>query len=124
MKIVNLTQHNPTQEQIQAGVFNLPQRNYDSIKELITFSSDYTYETLLDVAQRIRAVLKYDGIKAAMIGGMPSFMPVLEKELLDNGISVYYAKSERVSEDQAQEDGTVRKVAIFKHAGFYIVHPK
>lgn len=37
MVILNLTQHNPTPEQIEAGVVNLPDEMWARVRELLTF---------------------------------------------------------------------------------------
>ena len=53
-----------------------------------------------------------------MIGGMPSFMPVLESVLISKGIKVGYACTERKSVDK-EVDGKIIKTAVFVHAGMY-----
>lgn len=45
MKIVNLTQHFPTQEQLDAGVFN--PEDWGAVKELLTFNSIPTRREIL-----------------------------------------------------------------------------
>ena len=59
----------------------------------------------------------YYGV-AVMLGGAPWMMSALEKAAHLGGLSVCYAFSKRVSEEQHQPDGTVRKVNTFKHQGF------
>ena len=56
-----------------------------------------------------------------MIGGMPSFMPVLESVLVSKGLKVGYACTDRVSKDIIK-DGEVVKTSIFVHAGMYWVN--
>ena len=53
-----------------------------------------------------------------MLGGAPFFMIVLHEMLADNGINPVYAFSVRESEEQVQADGSVKKVAVFRHRGF------
>ena len=45
-------------------------------------------------------------------------MIILHQILADNGINPVYAFSVRESEEQVQADGSVKKVAVFRHRGF------
>jgi hypothetical protein len=53
-----------------------------------------------------------------MIGGAPFLMAGLEKALRCTGLRAIYAFSRRESVEAVQEDGSVRKVAVFRHLGF------
>ena len=53
-----------------------------------------------------------------MIGGAPFLMGALESALLDYGITPVYAFSKRESVEEVQKDGSVKKINIFRHAGF------
>ena len=115
--IINLTQHAPTQDQQDAGVFNPTQ--WDAIKVLSTFDEMPTYSRCFFRAREIAQIAKSSGATSAMIGGAPFFMRHLEDALHMQGISALYAFSVRESTEQAQPDGSVRKVNLFKHVGFY-----
>lgn len=54
----------------------------------------------------------------AMIGGAPFLMASLERALAAVQMRAVYAFSVRVSAEQAQPDGSVRKVQTFRHAGW------
>ena len=56
-----------------------------------------------------------------MIGGAPWLMSSIENALRDHRITPIYAFSVRESAEQVQPDGSVRKVNIFRHAGFVAV---
>lgn len=119
MAILNLTQHRCTREQLEEGIENVPSKYADQLERLLTFPADYTL-TCLSLTAKALAQLAYElRYDAAMIGGMPSLMSHLERELIALDISVGYARTERVSVDQAQPDGSVRKVSQFRHAGIY-----
>jgi hypothetical protein len=117
MNIVNLTQHAPTTEQHAAGVFNSPQ--WEAIKVLSTFDQLPTYSRCFFRAREIAQIAKASGARSAMIGGAPFFMRHLEDALHMQGIEALYAFSVRESTEQTQPDGSVRKVNVFKHVGFY-----
>ena len=119
MKIANITQHAATPEQVQDRVFDLLPEDRERLHKLITFPAQYTRQDLEVSAEGIVNLLKEYDCYSCMIGGMPSFMSVLEKALVKAGVAVCYARTERVSVDQAQPDGSVRKVAVFRHAGLY-----
>jgi hypothetical protein len=115
--IINLTQHAPTQDQQDAGVFNPTQ--WDAVKVLSTFEEMPTYSRCFFRAREIAQIAKSSGATSAMIGGAPFFMRHLEDALHMQGIAALYAFSVRESTEQTQPDGSVRKVNVFKHVGFY-----
>ena len=128
--IVNLTQHTATTDQIAAGVKDLPEELRSRIIGLLTFNdipqTDYDNpENEIRRAAREIARIASDflgGEGAAMIGGAPFLLPILAEELRASGIDPLLAFSRRETVEQTQPDGSVRKVAVFRHVGF-IRHP-
>ena len=127
--ILNLTQHNATATQIEAGINDLPVDFQTALKGLLTFPTQYTRADLEYRALQIHELIRdmcgehfgappKHALDGVMIGGMPSFMPVLEATLVSKGIRVGYACTERQSIDK-EIDGKVVKTAIFVHAGMY-----
>ena len=122
--ILNLTQHNATKDQINAGIVDLPAEFKTALVGAITFPATYTKSDLERKARQVLEVVRdYHGSEVAktasvMIGGMPSFMPVLERVLSEYGIKVGYACTERKSVDK-EVDGKIIKTAVFVHAGMY-----
>ena len=136
-RILNLTQHDPTPEQIEAGVTcgDIPnEQALVEFRKLLTFD---TLPTPLEVRQRAQQIAEYarktttlvdyggdsglcvnEPFSRAMIGGAPFLMPPLEEALRRVGITPLYAFSTRESVEQVQPDGSVRKVAVFRHQGF------
>jgi len=117
MKIVNLTQHEPTAEQTSAGVFN--SQYWNAIKKYGTFDAIPTYAGCFFRAKEIAQIAKASGATRAMIGGAPFFMRHLEDALRLQGIEALYAFSVRESVEETLPDGSVRKTNVFKHVGFY-----
>ena len=122
-KILNLTQHIATPEQTEAGVFEPSEEDKKEIQKLLTFEEIPDTKELGTRAYCIgRIAIHYfdDGASSgnAMIGGAPYFMNFLEDALKYEGIKPMYAFSKRESADQVQPDGSVIKVAVFKHCGF------
>lgn len=114
MSIVNITQHQPTTEQIEAGVVN--DANWEEIKSLLNFSELPSAEEISARAGRIaKLVACYN---TAMIGGAPFFMAPLQAALENEGVEVVYSYSQRVSVESTNENGDVVKTSVFKHAGF------
>lgn len=120
-KIINLTLHSATEDQLKEGVENY--RDMEMLKRVLTFIDIPDRKYLQYVADRLTSIAKLGGYKKAMIGGAVYFMPVLEKALLEAGITVCYAFSKRVCEETQLPDGSVEKKYIFKHLGFYEVKP-
>lgn len=126
--IVNLTQHQATPEQIAQGVVDLPAAERAVLQLLLTFGELPTAVEVSARAAEIAELAAHNGLsgdegdspmpEAAMIGGAPFLMGALERALKIVGIPAVYAFSVRESVDQPQPDGSVRKVAIFRHAGF------
>jgi hypothetical protein len=120
MRIINLTQHQATPEQLTEGVFEVVDK--DLVKTLLTFDDLPTEKDIIRRSAKLAAIaLAYDA-DAAMIGGAPYLMCHLETALLEEGISPMYSFSKRVSVESANEStGEVTKTNVFKHIGFYKV---
>ena len=114
--IINLTQHQPTPEQIAAGVMDSVMAA--EVKVLLTFLELPSREEIDERAESLALLAKAENADAALIGGAPYLMSSLEHKLHDWGITPLYSFTERVSEEQVQADGSVKKVAVFKHVGF------
>jgi len=139
MSIINLTQHPATNEQVSAGVFDLPPGLRGDLVAMLTFDALPGADEVRDRAHDIavmasmlasgedRAEEAGDEVAesdlgafalSAMIGGAPYLMAPLEIALREQGIEPVYAFSVRESTEQVQQDGSVRKVNTFRHAGF------
>jgi hypothetical protein len=113
--ILNLTQHPATAEQIAAGVVDGPR---EVIAPLLIFDYLPLASEIHERAMALTEIAVSKGAAAAMIGGAPFLMAPLEHHLQQRGIDPFYAFSRRVSVKQKQPDGSVRKVATFRHEGF------
>jgi len=127
--ILNLTQHNATPEQ-KAQLVVEPRMCKDKIRELLTFEEIPTREEIEARAKELARIATseasmYAGdtdneiwITRVMIGGAPYLMGALEKALRECGFTLVYAFSKRESEEIPQPDGSVKKIQVFRHAGF------
>ena len=117
--ILNLTQHAATAEQIAQGVGDLNPHHGEiqQLKNLLTFDSLPSAETVYERAYTIAALAQSYFVDVAMIGGAPYLMGALERALNKVGIKPLYAFSERVSVEKIV-DGVVVKTNEFKHIGF------
>lgn len=97
MRILNMTQHEATRDQIAAGVVQPVRADHERVKEIITF------EELPELSQ-----LKWRARRFAE----------LARALWESGIRFCCAFSQRDSIDETQPDGSVVKRTVFKHAGF------
>ena len=116
--ILNLTQHQATTEQISAGVIEPEVTDKKTICSLLTFEEIPSKSDLENRANALVAFVTKMGCRKAMVGGAPYLMSYLESALKSKGISPVYAFSKRESIDQPQPDGSVKKVAVFRHAGW------
>jgi len=114
MEIINLTQHEASEDQKRVGVVDLPEAEKNILKGLLTFDSIPNRNDLVARGAEVALLAKRSGGSAtAMIGGAPFFMSFLEKALIKRGITPLYAFSKRVA---VEKDG--KKVSIFVHEGF------
>ena len=116
MSILNLTQHDSTPEQRNQGV--VEPEDKATVRGLLTFNAIPSKEEMAERASKLAAVAVNEKCGSAMIGGAPYFMSALELALKERGVKPMYAFSVRESVDVAQADGSVRKMAIFRHLGF------
>jgi hypothetical protein len=116
MKILNLTQHTATADQVAAGV--VEPKDKKKIQEMLTFTEKPTAGEVLERAEALAEIARAEGATHAMIGGAPFLMGPLHQALLTKGIKPLYAFSVRESVEEVLPDGSVRKTQIFRHAGF------
>lgn len=122
--IINLTHHQPSVEQIAAGVFTSV--NNDRVQRLLDFHEMPNAALLKERARSLAelASREFDELgvptadRKAMVGSAPYFAAPLEAALLDAGIMPLYAYSVRDSVEEVQPDGTTIKINRFKHLGF------
>lgn len=76
----------------------------------------------LEVADELGAMAGWNEghrpLGQAMIGGAPYLVERLARRLKELEVTPLYATSERVSVEETQPDGSVRKVQVFQHLGF------
>jgi hypothetical protein len=123
MRILNLTQHGATQDQLENGVVDCVRT--DVLKTLLEVRELPSQEDLWMRANNLVTMVVHretgpdlpilDGV---MIGGAPYLMGVLEIALRRAGYRVFYAFSQREIVEESQPDGSVWKVAVFRHKGF------
>ena len=115
-RIINLTQHNASAEQREVGVYEPAEK--ERVKNLLTFEEIPDKETMSARATALAEIVIEEKTSIAMIGGAPYFMSTLESVLRKEGIHPVYAFSKRESVEKTLPDGSVEKIAVFKHCGF------
>ena len=133
MKILNLTHHSASQNQVDAGVIDLRPEVAAEVRDLLTFIAIPTAEESRDRAEAIAEIAaRYDladtneGIgeeftARAMIAGELWLMAPLEKALLARGITPMYAFSDPVTDEITLPDGSIKKLKMFRRVGFWEV---
>ena len=117
MKIVNLTQHTSSADQMAAGVVDLPEADRANVSALLTFDDLPGDDEVAHRAAAIAAVVAHS-CDCAMIGGAPYLMAPLIVALRAVGVEPVFAFSRRESTEIVQPDGSARKTAVFRHAGW------
>ena len=105
--ILNLTQHYATEDQIKAGVYDLQGEALPDSEEV-----NARAEKIAAIASQTQKT----GL--VMIGGALWLMYPLIKALVKRGLTPLFAYSERETVEEPQEDGSVKKIAVFRHKGF------
>jgi hypothetical protein len=118
MQILNLTQHPATEDQLRAGVIDLPEEERSRLQKLLTFDILPISKEIIERADSIAELAKKTGCDTAMIGGASYLMPTLERSLHSVGIHPVHAFSHRESVEQTDSSGVVRKINVFRHMGF------
>ena len=118
MQILNLTQHNSTPAQKEAGVIEPEVEDKELIKNLLTFDKIPCDTEIKAKATSLAKIAKKYGVPYAMIGGAPFLMAALEKALRAYKITPIYAFSKREVTETTLPDGSVEKKSVFKHIGF------
>lgn len=114
MKIFNLTQHAASPEQVRAGV--LEPADKAAVQVLLTFTEP---PEQTEIERRAHALADMaQGCEAAMIGGASYLMGPLEAVLAARGIRALHSFSRRESAEERQPDGSVKKVAVFRHVAW------
>jgi len=118
MTITNLTQHSSTPEQAAVGVRDLRPEHQERLRALLTFDILPSAQDVEKRAEEIAAFAATLGVETAMIGGAPFLMAPLIAALKVRWIECVFAFSSRESVETVLPDGSVRKTAVFRHAGF------
>lgn len=131
MKVLNLTQHTATPEQIEDGVVDLQGETREKVLSLLNFEQFPKRHDMLVRAEALARIAESaprntdrdgPGFSAVMIGGAPFFTPTLVSVLDRHGIMALCAFSKRESVEEQTPDG-VRKVSVFRHLGFVDARP-
>jgi len=118
MKILNLTLHKATQQQLDAGLVDLTGKHKVILDELLNFNYLPSTKDMMVRAYEISEIPDRLGYSLVMIGGAPFFMPYLEDALRSRVIVPLYSFSTRDSVEEKTQDGGTRKVSVFRHKGF------
>jgi hypothetical protein len=76
---------------------------------------------LYELASELISFIIENDYFPVQVGGSIAFQYTLGKIAADIPFAVKYAHSERVSIDEPQADGSVKKISVFKHIKFIIV---
>lgn len=119
--IWNATQHSATPEQKAQGVVDLPTEIREELCKHLTFEDIPGSEDLRMRSIAVVGLLMTCGAKPgdkAMLGGAPFFMEELSHSCREIGLVPVFAFSRRESAEQVMPDGSIKKVAVFRHLGF------
>lgn len=119
MRIINLTQHEATPDQIAAGVVEPSSSAKERIKKLLTFDELPSLDELFNRSYKLAEFA--ETYTYAMIGGAPYLMRNLELALEEAGVTPCYAFSVRRSEEITLPNGAVEKKVVFRHLGFFFI---
>lgn len=114
--------HSPTSEQIsEADGFVFLKDVNTALQDKLENSPD-DLASLNELATELLDFCKENEYNLYQPAGNPSFQFVLGSTAMNYlDVNIFYAYSERVSQDVAQPDGSIKKVSIFQHKKFICV---
>jgi len=117
-KILNLTQHEVTEEQKKAGVREVVSKA--RVRQLLTFEEIPSKKELRKRARELAWIAEAYNAECdrVMIGGAPYLMPFLERAIKRVGMTPVYAFSKRECIEKKMLDGSIKKIQVFRHIGF------
>jgi len=123
-KFLNCTNHKLTEAQIAdlkenwgvTEIINLPE-NLKALWSQIDPEAT-SFDVVLDVVTPVYKFADANDISIAMVMGEMSASYKLINYLKSDGVFIVVATSKRISQEVTQEDGSVRKVNVFKHIMF------
>jgi len=126
---LNLTQHAASADQIAAGVIDLDPEARAAVSALLTFDDCPSATDIAGRAHDLAVIAAWSDQRTdddtdavlydrVMIGGAPWLMAPLAAALKAEGLEPVFAFSRREAVEQVQPDGTIRKTAVFRHAGW------
>ncbi len=119
MTVLNLTQHDATPSQEEAGVVEAPPHRRRTIRHLLTIDQIPTAEEIQRRAESLAEIAADAGHPEAMIGGAGPLMRALRVALKRWGITPREAFAKREVTEVTEPDGRVVKTAVFVHAGWW-----
>ena len=123
-KVLNLTQHAATADQIAVGVYDLSVEDRKTLSNLLTFDD---LPSVADLEARAAKIADFAAYRVepddvddcwVMVGCASWFAGWLESALRQEGITPLHAFSRREAVDVKQPDGSTIKTAVFRHVGF------
>ena len=117
-RILNLTQHPATPDQIEDGVVEPSAEDKKAIQTTLTFEEIPSAVEIHGRATDLALIAERYKVAYAMIGGAPFLMSDLERALVQLGIGPLYAFSKRNCIETSQADGSGSKQQVFQPIGF------
>lgn len=123
LNVLNITQHQSTPDQKQAGVIDVSLDDQVQLKQLLTFQGLYDAKTITARVSELLCWLDelYPKSKVFLVGSMPpAANAILERMFKEKGHTCVYSVSDRICVETHQVDGSVKKEYQFKHLGFMV----
>ena len=116
MSILNLTHHDATLEQLEAGVVEPSDKA--TVRNLLTFVDLPTLDELRQRAYKLAEYADMEGVKKAMIEAPSYLISLLEAELIAHNIQPVHSFYGRWTTEKLDVDGRILAGIVFKHMGF------
>lgn len=118
MKFLNVTNHKLTPEQLEdlrgIEVVELP----EELKACWGNVTPFNYKALVkELNYYINK--EFNASDMILVAGFMPAVAELVKILKDKEYNVVYSYTKRVADEKLNDDGTITKVSVFRHQGFY-----
>lgn len=100
----------------------MPEPARSELIKLLTFeelpTSEIIHERASQICELVASTFADVEPKVLLLAGAPFLMSTLEIFAALRGWKPVYAFSKRESVEELQPDGSIKKISVFKHAGF------
>ena len=116
MKVFNLTKHQMTQDQLEAGGVNVPAaQSANNLQDFMAVPSHEELESRANALMNLASAAGAELGDGVMIAGAMYFIPALVQAARNSGFTPTFSFTQRKAVEDKLPDGSVKLSYVFKH---------